>query len=132
MATSPLSLGSPVHLGITTAFSGCVDTCSGWVSRRMTFDKSRFRYDKSYLALAWVNTATSKLHTFTICPLIDRVASRNNRWLMKNPYRSSLSRIGAAVWTISSRLTKYIRKIITHIGRLRGKYNDFIKLGYIS
>jgi len=42
----------------------------------MTFDKSRFRYDKSYLALAWMNTTTSKLHTFSICPLI---ASWNNR-----------------------------------------------------
>jgi len=38
MATSPLSLESPVHLGITTAFSGCVDMYMFRMG--MTFDKS--------------------------------------------------------------------------------------------
>ena len=47
IATRPLSLGSPFHFGSTTAFSGCVETWSGSVSSMTTFDKSRFKYDKS-------------------------------------------------------------------------------------
>lgn len=47
MAMRPMSFGSPFHLGMTIAFSGWVETWSGSVSRVMTFDKSRFRYDKS-------------------------------------------------------------------------------------
>jgi len=47
IATRPLSLGSPFHLGRTMEFSGCVSTCSGSVSSKITLDRSRFKYDKS-------------------------------------------------------------------------------------
>lgn len=43
MAIKPLSPGAPVHLGMMMAFSGCELTCSGCVSRRMTFERSRLR-----------------------------------------------------------------------------------------
>jgi len=48
MAIKPLSPGVPIHLGMMIAFSGCELTCSGCVSRRMTFERSRLRYERSY------------------------------------------------------------------------------------
>jgi hypothetical protein len=47
---SPLSFGSPFHFGMTMAFSGCVETCSGSVSSEMTVLRGRFRYDRSCAA----------------------------------------------------------------------------------
>ena len=49
MATRFLSWGSPFHLGKITAFSGCAEVCSGSVSSMTTLDRSRLRYDKSYI-----------------------------------------------------------------------------------
>lgn len=62
IATRPRSLASPVHFGRMTAFSGWAEACSGWVSRRITFDRSRLRYVRS----------------LTGVPLTDRVASRKS------------------------------------------------------
>lgn len=48
IATRVLSLGSPFHFGMMIAFSGCEEACSGWQSSKMTFERSRFRYFRSY------------------------------------------------------------------------------------
>lgn len=40
-------LKSPFQGFITIALSGCVSTCSGCVSSMMTFERSRFRYERS-------------------------------------------------------------------------------------
>ncbi len=47
-STNPLSPGLPSHGLTMIAFSGCIATCSGLVSMRMTLDRSLFRYERSY------------------------------------------------------------------------------------
>src|ERR1700737_4345355 len=46
-ATNPLSPASPFHLYIGIALSGCNIHESGFVSRRITFSRSRLRYERS-------------------------------------------------------------------------------------
>lgn len=72
MAMRPLSFGSPVHFGKMMAFSGCAETCSGCTSRTTTFDRSRLRYDKSYVASApWPLSANKCLPSQALPGLSD-------------------------------------------------------------
>jgi hypothetical protein len=52
-ATRPLSSMVPFHLSMRIQFSGCSIHESGFVSTRMTFDRSRFKYDRSCCQLGF-------------------------------------------------------------------------------
>jgi hypothetical protein len=68
--TRSLSLGSPFHLGRMMAFSGW---CLAWlstVSRRMTLERSRLRYDRSCEWLAMLRAKEGTLPYLDVLALL--------------------------------------------------------------
>lgn len=131
----PLSPGLPSHFGKMMAFSGCADACSGCVSRRMTFDKSRFKYVKS---CNWhdknldaeggieINTHLDRLAIYRSSSISEQLILYPELIWVKFLYdwQRSLGRIISAQVEDSQYL-------YTHVMVLSRKYDDFVKLGEV-